>query len=212
MANRFKFPEGFLWGAATASHQVEGDNRRNDWWWHEVNGDLPYQSGQACDHYSLYKQDFDLAKSMGHNAHRLSVEWSRVEPEEGQWSSDALDHYTNVIASLRKRDLEPIVTLHHFTNPLWFAQSRGWLRDDSAELFARYVRRVAEALPDVQYWVTVNEPTVYIKNGYGVGCWPPFQKNSWNAGRVFLNLARAHVSAYRELHTAIADPSFGFAA
>lgn len=212
MAPGIEFPEGFLWGAATASHQVEGNNRCNDWWWHEVNGDLPYKSGNACDHYSLYEQDFDLAKSLGHNAHRLSIEWSRVEPEEGQWNSEALEHYANVIASLRERGLEPIVTLHHFTNPLWFSRSKGWLRADSAELFARYVRRVADALPNVRYWITINEPTVYIKNGYGVGCWPPFKKNRpWNAGRVLLHLARAHVSAYRELHLAIADPCVGIA-
>jgi beta-glucosidase len=212
MATSFKFPDGFLWGTATASHQVEGNNRWNDWWWHENNGDLPFKSGNACDHYSLYEQDFDLAKSLGQNAHRLSIEWSRVEPEEGQWNSAALDHYRDVIASLRERDIEPIVTLHHFTNPQWFARTRAWQRDDSAELFARYVSRVAEALPDVKYWVTINEPTVYIKNGYGTGCWPPFEKNKiGKAGRVIRNLARAHVLAYCELHANVAEPCVGIA-
>lgn len=212
MATRFEFPEGFLWGAATSSHQVEGDNRLNDWWRHEANGELPHRSGAACDHYSLYEQDFDLARSFGHNAHRFSIEWSRVEPEQGQWDSGALEHYANVIAALQDRGLEAVVTLHHFTNPLWFARSGGWLRDDSAECFARYVRRVAEALPGVRYWVTINEPTVYIKKGFGEGCWPPFQRNRiWSAGRALRHFAQAHVSAYRELHHAIAEPRVGIA-
>ena len=212
MSSRVEFPQGFLWGAATSSHQVEGGNRWNDWWMHEASGDLPYASGDACQHYSRYETDFDLARSLGHNAHRLSIEWSRVEPEQGNWNDDALQHYAAVIAALRERGLEPIVTLHHFTNPQWFARTGGWLQKDSKTLFARYARRVAEALPDVRYWITINEPTVYIKNGFGSGCWPPFQENkALNAGRVLLNMARAHVAAYCELHTAAADPCVGLA-
>ena len=212
MADFVEFPKGFLWGAATASHQVEGNNQWNDWWWHEENGDLPYRSGNACDHFSLFEQDFDLARSLGHNAHRLSIEWSRVEPEEGRWDSSALDHYANVIASLRERDIETIVTLHHFTNPLWFAKSGGWLRGDSVELFTRFVGQVAERIQNVRYWITINEPTVYVKNGYGVGCWPPFRKQKYaEAARVLSRFARAHVSAYYQLHKTLDNACVGFA-
>jgi beta-glucosidase len=133
-----RFPQGFLWGASTSSHQVEGGNRWNDWWEHEQSGRLPHVSGDACRHYERFEQDFDLARSWGHNAHRFSIEWSRVEPSEGRWNTEALQHYREVIRALRKRGLEPVVTLHHFTNPAWFAERGGWSRNDSAGLFARY--------------------------------------------------------------------------
>jgi len=89
----WRFPSGFLWGAATSSHQVEGGNRWNDWWEYEQSGRLPHMSGDACRHYELYEQDFDLARSLGHNAHRFSIEWSRIEPSEGKWNRDAIAHY-----------------------------------------------------------------------------------------------------------------------
>ena len=159
----FEFPKSFLWGAATAAHQVEGDNRFSDWWAHEQGGDLPFKSGIACNHYERYQEDFDLAKSWGHNAHRLSVEWSRIEPEEGVWNQDALNHYIDVIAALLDRGIEPLVTLHHFTSPAWFSRTGGWLRRDSIRLFSRFVSHVARHLTGVRYWLTINEPTVYVK-------------------------------------------------
>ncbi|MGH7541463.1 MAG: family 1 glycosylhydrolase, partial [Gemmatimonadota bacterium] len=140
-----RFPPRFLWGAATSSHQTEGGNRGNDWWSFEESGRLQYRSGDACQHYERFEHDFDLAAAGGHNAHRFSVEWSRVEPSEGRWSEEALDHYARVVAALRERDIEPIVTLHHFTNPAWFAASGGWSRRDAPRRFARYVERVCAA-------------------------------------------------------------------
>ena len=212
MGTFFEFPNAFLWGAATAGHQVEGNNRWNDWWLHEQAGDLPFRSGAACEHYEQYRQDFDLAKTFGHNAHRLSIEWSRIEPEEGVWNPGALTHYANVIASLRERDMEPLVTLHHFTNPSWFSQTGGWLRPDSVRLFSRFVSHVARNLRDVRFWLTINEPTVYVKNGFIVGAWPPFHAGKLlKAGRVMLRLARAHVAAYARLHEVRDDAYVGFA-
>ncbi|HUP00986.1 MAG TPA: glycoside hydrolase family 1 protein [Gemmatimonadota bacterium] len=197
----FHFPAGFLWGAATSSHQVEGNNRWNDWWESEQSGILPYRSGEACRHYTLYEHDFDLAQAWGHNAHRFSIEWSRIEPEEGRWNDAAVAHYQDVVTALRARGMEPIVTLHHFTNPAWFARRGGWLQRDSPLLFSRYVQRVASSLKDVRYWLTINEPTVYAKRGFVAGDWPPFVKRSWlKAARVIRNMARAHVAAYRALH------------
>jgi beta-glucosidase len=208
-----RFPDGFLWGAATASHQVEGDNRWNDWWQLEQSGRLPHRSGDACRHYELYESDFDLAKSLGHNAHRLSIEWSRIEPCEGEWNDEALEHYAAVIAALRRRDIEPIVTLHHFTNPAWFARRGGWTRADSVESFARCVDVVAARLAgQVKYWLTINEPTVYVKHAY-VSCdWPPCgQRSWWKAARSLRNLCRAHGAAYRVLHRHRSDAMVGFA-
>ena len=207
------FPPEFLWGAATSSHQVEGDNQWNEWWEYEQTGRLPYKSGAACRHYSLYEQDFDLARAWGHKAHRFSIEWSRIEPVEGRWNPAAMTHYRAVIQALRQRNLEPIVTLHHFTNPAWFIHRGGWLRRDSAQLFARYVTYVAEHLgAAVKYWLTMNEPTVYVEQGYLWGEWPPCIKLAWfKAARVFTNLARAHVLAYRVLHRRWPDVWVSFA-
>lgn len=208
----FEFPESFFWGAATASHQVEGDNRWNDWWLHEEQGRLPFRSGKACDHYNRYEEDFDLVASWGHNAHRFSIEWSRIEPEEGKWNEDAVAHYAAVIEALRKRGIEPFITLHHFTNPAWFAAGGGWSRHDASEKFGRFVELVASRLPTVRYWITINEPTVYVKNGYISGDWPPFRKSSWLEGaRVLMNMARAHVAAYGALHAGGRDVQVGFA-
>ena len=212
-AKTFRFPGHFLWGAATASHQVEGDNRWNDWWAFEQAGRLPHRSGDACRHYELYESDFDLARSWGHNAHRFSIEWSRVEPAEGEWNRDAIEHYGRVIASLRARGMEPIVTLHHFTNPQWFAARGGWTRGDSVERFRRYVEYVAARLgSDVRYWITINEPTVYAKRGFIGGQWPPCQRGSWlTAAKVVRNMVRAHSMAYAVLHERRPDAMIGIA-
>jgi beta-glucosidase len=209
----YQFPRGFLWGAATSSHQVEGGNRWNDWWVYEQSGRLPHASGTACLHYEQFEQDFDLARSWGHNAHRFSIEWSRIEPTEGDWNLEALAHYREVIRALRERGLEPVVTLHHFTNPAWFSRRGGWLRRDSATLFARYVEYTIRNLSaDVRYWLTINEPTIYVMQGYINGEWPPFFKSAWiKAGIVFRNLARAHVCAYRALHRNGSQIMVGFA-
>jgi beta-glucosidase len=209
----YQFPRGFLWGAATSSHQVEGDNRWNDWWEHEQSGRLPYKSGAACRHYERFEKDFDMARSWGHNAHRFSLEWSRIEPSQGVWNNDALRHYRDVIQALRDRGLEPVVTLHHFTNPAWFARRGGWLRRDSARLFARYAEHISETLGDqVTYWLTINEPTVYVLQGYINGEWPPFSKTAWVEAAVALrNLSRAHVAAYRVLHQRCPNIKVGFA-
>jgi beta-glucosidase len=163
-----------LWGAATASHQVEGGNHWNDWWEAETSGLLPHRSGAACDHYRLYENDFDLARDLGHNAHRFSIEWSRIEPESEVWNEASIEHYARVLQALRDRGIEPVVTLHHFTNPAWFARAGGWLSPGCEQRFARYVEYVASHLPGVKYWITINEPTVLVKHGYATGDWPPF--------------------------------------
>jgi beta-glucosidase len=192
---------------------VEGDNRWNDWWQHEQSGRLPHRSGAACRHYELFEQDFDLARRLGHNAHRLSIEWSRIEPREGERAEDALDHYRSVIQALRRRGLEPVVTLHHFTNPAWFSDGGGWLRPDAPRLFARHVEWVGRRLAsEVRYWLTVNEPTVLIMQGYVNGAWPPFLRSAWrSATRACRNLARAHVAGYHALHRCRGDCRVGFA-
>ena len=161
-----------------------------------------YISGKACDHYNRYEQDFDIAKSLGQNAHRFSIEWSRIEPEEGKFSEAEIEHYRKVILALRQRGLEPFVTLWHWTNPTWFAKRSGWLNKDSPKYFERYVNKITLSLEDVKvnFWITLNEPEVYVGASYFSGQWPP-QKSSLISGiKVYQNLIKAHQLVYKKIH------------
>ncbi|MDD4954674.1 MAG: glycoside hydrolase family 1 protein [Candidatus Omnitrophica bacterium] len=195
-----KFPKNFLWGAATSSYQVEGSNRNCDWWQWEKRVGKP-QSGNACRHYQLYEHDFDIVKSLNHNAHRFSIEWSRIEPAEGKFSKKELQHYLNVILALKKRNIEPLVTLHHFTNPIWFAKDGGWINQKSVERYLRYCDFVVRNLAKhVRYWITINEPTIFISHAYLFGAWPPQEKSLLKATYVEEHLAFAHIKAYGLIH------------
>jgi len=192
------FPADFFWGAATSSYQVEGDNINSDWWEWEQRLNLKEKSGQATRHYQLYKEDFDLAKALNHNAHRLSIEWSRIEPRDSEFSRTEIEHYVEVIKYLKGLGIEPIVTLHHFTNPQWIAQRGGWLDDKTVDYFLRYVAFVINSLGrDVRYWITINEPNVYVHHSYIIGEWPPQEKSFSKARRALKNIIKAHVRSYR---------------
>jgi len=193
-----EFPKEFLWGAATSAHQVEGNNLNNDWWDFESRGKIKFTSGKACRHYELYNQDFDLARALNHNCHRLSIEWSRIEPAQGSFSESEINHYVEVIDALVKRGLEPVVTLHHFTSPAWFAKLGGWSSHNADKYFAAYVEKIVNALAGkVKFWVTINEPNVFVYYSYVAGDWPPQKKSYLKANAVFDNLAKAHLRAYR---------------
>ncbi len=201
MENKFKFPDNFLWGAATSSHQVEGDNINNDWWKWESEGKFGEPSGKACNQYDLFKRDFKLAKSLNHNTHRFSLEWSRIEPREGKFDRQALAHYKEVIRELRQHGIEPIVTLNHFTLPLWFYEKGGWIGKGSEYNFAAFAEKVAEELGEsVTYWLTVNEPVGNLNNGYITGAWPPGRRSVKEAVRAVITILRAHCLAYRAIH------------
>jgi beta-glucosidase len=198
------FPEGFLWGTATSSHQVEGNNTNNQWWaWeqkpgHIRNGD---RSGLACDWWRNAEADFDRAAALGQNSHRLSLEWSRIEPQEGQFDDGALQRYRQMLRALRQRSLEPMVTLHHFSNPLWLVQQGEWENPQTAAHFERYVTRVVEALGDlVTLWATINEPAIYAMLSYLRGRFPPGKRAPVRACQVLRNLLMAHGTAYQAIH------------
>jgi beta-glucosidase len=197
----FRFPPGFLWGASTSAHQVEGDNTNNDWWDWEQSGRVPEKSGLACDHYRRFKDDFDLAQAIEHNAHRFSLEWSRIEPEEGRWSDEAIQHYRDVLTALRERGIEPVVTLYHYTMPRWMAAKGGWESPAMEAHFTRYVAKCVQELgPLVTWWITLNEPVVQVFKGWVIGQWPP-GKSDWKAAFVVLRaMVRAHVLAYHVIH------------
>jgi len=204
MSVTHRFPAGFVWGAATSAHQVEGGNRLNDWWRFEhlpgkiAHGDI---SGPACRHYEFFQHDFALAAGDGHNAHRLSLEWSRIEPERGRIETGAVTHYHEVLAALRRLQLTPMVTLHHFTNPLWIADRGGWENRETIERFCEFVRFCArEYGGEVDWWCTINEPDVYGFRSYSEGSWPPAKRDDSAALVVIAHLLEAHGRAYHILH------------
>jgi len=222
---KLKFPEGFLWGAATSAHQVEGGNK-NDWTeWEKKNAErlaeeapkkyadwqikkFPemltpenYISGRACDHYNRYEEDFDIAKELGHNAHRFSIEWSRIEPSEGKFDEKEIEHYRKVILALRERGMEPFVTLWHWTEPVWFAEKGGWANKKSVEYFSRFVEKVVGEYKDlVKFWIVVNEPNVGLGFGYFLGSQPPAKKNPASFLKAYFNMLKAYKKIYVQIH------------
>ncbi|MCY0896486.1 MAG: glycoside hydrolase family 1 protein [Alicyclobacillaceae bacterium] len=197
-----EFPQ-FLWGTATASHQVEGGNR-NDWTLWEDAGRIKRQekSGQASGHWERAESDFSLFAELGVNAYRFSVEWSRVEPRQGEFDVEALSKYRQMVQQMRDHGMEPCLTLHHFTLPQWFAMDGGFLQPDGPRMFLRYVRRVVETMGSlVRLYVTINEPMVYAVNSYLYGVWPPGQHNLARTLRVSNQLIAAHKGAYHLIKT-----------
>lgn len=196
-----KFPDGFLWGSATSAHQVEGNNIYNDWWkWESLPGHI--KSGEACDQYNRYEQDFDLAKSLNHNSHRLSIEWSRIEPEEGQFNQSEIEHYKKELGYLKSLNFTVMLTLWHFTLPLWIAEKGGWENSKTVEYFTRFVSKIIPEIAEyVDFWITLNEPGVYIYETYIAREWPNAKKSYIGQIKTFLNLVKAHKKTYKLLHS-----------
>ena len=231
MPNRpeLKFPKNFLWGASTSAHQVEG-GLHNQWtvWelenakslaaqapyhyddlenWDDIKqaAKTPanYVSGKAADHYELFEQDIALVRKLNMNAFRLSVEWSRIQPQSEAWNAEAVEHYKAVLATCKKYGIEPIVTLFHFTLPVWFAEQGGFERASNIRYFVEFATKLlAELGPNVKYVITINEPDVYVNQSYIEGRWPPQMTNSRVAVATRRNLARAHNQVADALHAA----------
>ena len=221
------FPRHFLWGAATASHQVEGGNH-NQWtvWelenaktkaaqaeyqlhdyptWDTVKAEAKtpdnYVSGDLGDHYHRYKEDFEYLEKMNMNAYRFSIEWSRVEPEEGVWNSEAIAHYKEYLSELHRRNIEPVVTLLHFTLPVWFAEKGGFEKRSNIAYFVRYADKIMTELGNsVRFIITINEPEVYGFESYYLQNWPPNKASLYKMWRVSANQATAHRKAAKTLH------------
>jgi beta-glucosidase len=201
----YYFPEGFLWGTATAAHQVEGRNPNNTWtaWEQEQERIVDGQkSGSACDWWGgRWQEDFDRAQATYQNAHRLSIAWSRIQPAPDRWDENALDRYREMLRGLRSRKMTPMVTLHHFSEPLWVAEMGGWENEAVIDLFAEFVRKSVEALqPYCNLWVTINEPNVFMVSAYVEGVFPPGKKDLKIAMRVMQHMIRAHALAYHVIH------------
>ena len=202
--NFTKFPEGFLWGVSTASHQVEGGNENNQWSAWESAGKTKSREvpGLACDWWNNAERDFDIARDLGLNALRLSLEWSRLEPAPGQWNGAALRRYRQMLEGLIQRGIQPCVSLHHFTHPRWFEEAGAFLNPRAAEQFEAFVRRVVIELGDLcRFWVTFNEPNVFAALGYVLGEFPPGRSGDiGKALRVIDSMAICHARAYGAIH------------
>lgn len=227
--SQLKFPKRFLWGVSTSAHQIEGNNH-NQWSvWELENAktlaaQAPYQyndleswdriktaaktpenyvSGRATNHYDLYERDLELVRKSNMNAFRLSIEWSRIEPEQGAWQVQEVEHYKAVLAACKAREIEPIVTLFHFTLPVWFAAMGGFEKASNVKYFVDFAERIMRELgTKVKYVITVNEPEVYASQSYVEGVWPPQRTNRRLALTVTRNLAKAHNQIAAKLHAA----------
>lgn len=171
-----------------------------------------YISGRTCDSYNRFREDFDIAKSLGHNAHRFSIEWSRVEPEEGKFNEHAIEHYREVICALRERRMEPFVTLWHWPIPLWLRDKGGWESRKVVEYFLRYTEYTVRRLKDlVTFWITINEPEIYAPMSYRYGVWPPHKRSFASFFSVAINLVATHKKAYKAIHAITPASQVGIA-
>ena len=197
------FPPDFLWGVASSAHQVEGGCTNNQWSRFEAEpGRIKggQRSGAACEHWTRYPEDIALMQALGARAYRFSVEWSKVEPAPGRFDDDAIAHYARVCQALRAAGIAPVVTLHHFTHPLWFEDAGAFADRRNIDAFVRFAGVVFDALrPHVDLWCTINEPEVVAMEGYLRGTFPPGQRDSRRAAEVLHNLLAAHAAAYHAL-------------
>ena len=209
-----RFPTGFVWGTASASYQCEGGNVNNQWYhWERAGHILARETCDAAsDWWHRAEMDFELAEQMENNALRLSLEWSRIEPEEGRWDDSAIERYRVMLADLRRRHIKPIVTLHHFTEPLWFVDRGGFVHSANRSLFVRYVRYAVSQLQDLcDFWVTFNEPNIYAVLGYLVGTFPPGEHDLRRALQVIRNLLQAHIEAFYAISELQPEGRIGYA-
>ena len=204
---KMSFPSQFFWGTATAAHQVEG-NCINNWSEFEngsKNDGQPnikndQRSGIACDHWNRYPEDIKLIKELGVSHYRFSVEWSKIQPQQDTFEQDILNHYSRMIDALIDNNITPVLTLHHFTHPLWFEKLGAFEKEENIELFIAFCERVFnEYSHKVKFWCTINEPAVVATQGYFSGMFPPGKKNPQLSAVVLKNLLDAHVRVYHSL-------------
>jgi beta-glucosidase len=199
------FPQGFLWGAATSAHQTEGNCDNNTFWAWEHSTDeqgacrVQHKSGVACDHWNRYKEDIQLLKKMGANAYRFSIEWSKVELKEGEFDENAIQHYADVCRELRMHGIKPCINLHHYTDPIWFAQKGGFEKIENIDHFVRFATKMIQRLDQPEtMWFTFNSPDGYAAKGWLTGATPPGKKDMQLCGTVYAHMLEAHVRIYRE--------------
>jgi beta-glucosidase len=206
------FPDGFVWGTATAAHQIEGGNVNNDWWAleHDPTAGCVDVSGDACDSFNRYPEDIALVADLGFSSYRFSLEWSRVEPEEGEFSIVALDHYRRMAATCHEHGVLPVVTFHHFTHPRWLAAAGTWEALHAPDRFARFCERVTAHLGDlIGMACTLNEPNVVATMGWRFGLFPPRVRDRVRRGVVNDALVAAHRKGVEAIRSGPGDAPVG---
>lgn len=208
-----KFPDEFLWGASTSAYQVEGNNINSDWWyWEQKHQPSNKKSGLCCDQYNRFEEDFGIAKELSLNAHRLSIEWSRIEPRMGEFDQEEIEHYKKVLKSLKDKKFSVMLTLWHFTLPEWLAKKGGWENGEAVKFFLRFLDKIIPEFKEyVDFWITLNEPSVYAYMAYISGDWPPQKKSILKSFFVMLNLAKAHNKAFEKIHKLVPHSKVGIA-
>lgn len=200
---KLRFPENFLLGVSSAAAQIEGGEVGSNWndWYHRGYIKDGSDPAVADDHWNRWKEDCDLMAAMGMRSCRLGLEWARLVPERGKPSQEAIRHYREELSYLRDRDIRPLVTIHHFSNPMWFEEKGAFAKRENLEDFLDFVRLCGESFGDlVGDWITINEPNVYATNGYCFGLWPPGRKSYLQTFHVMENMAYCHIRAYGMLH------------
>lgn len=202
---KIEFPKNFVFGAATSAYQVEGGIENADW-------SKFFPADLACDHYHLFKEDIDILEKLNLNAFRFSLEWSRIEPEEGKFVQKEIDHYREVLLYLKKKRIKTFATLFHFTLPLWLAKKGGWENKKTIFYFSRFGEKIFQELGElVDFWITINEPLIYAGNSFFRGVWPPQKKSLISALRVVRNLISAHRKIYQVFHSLDKEVQLGIA-
>ena len=202
------FPDAFLWGTATAAHQIEGGNVNNDWWAfeHDPTSGCAEVSGDACDSFNRYPEDIALVADLGLGAYRFSLEWSRIEPEEGEFSTVALDHYRRMAATCHEHGILPVVTFHHFTHPRWLAAAGTWEAPHAPDRFARFCERVTAHMGDlIGMACTLNEPNVVATMGWRHGLFPPRVRDRDRRAAVNDAMVAAHRKAVEAIRSGPGD-------
>ncbi len=231
-----QFPEGFLWGGSTSAYQIEGGIKNNWSVWEEKNADqlalkaknywadwqkkkFPemfergnYVCGQACNSYNMMDEDIDCLKQINSNAYRFGIEWARVEPEEGRFNEEAIEHYVTFCKKLKENNIKIVLTLWHWTNPLWLEEKGGWENKDVRQYFSRYVKKIVEVLGEyVDIWVTLNEPMMIIAHGYLNAKFPPNKFASPTLFKVFYNFIAVHKEGHKIIKQKFPNAPIGIA-
>ena len=200
----FNLPKKFLFGTATSSFQIEGNNKNSNWYNWINSGHIKnfLKNHTFCDHWNNIDEDIDLLKKINSKIYRMSIEWGRVEPEESVFDKNIIEHYKYEIKKLKKNKIKPMVTLHHFSNPLWFEKKGGWQKKTNINYFLKFVEFIIDNLSDlVQDWITINEPNVYLAMGFLKGSWPPGKKISlYKYLKCAKNIIVAHQKVYDLIH------------
>jgi len=204
-SKQLKFPKDFLWGSSVSSYQVEGGNVECDW-------TEKFPAKTACNYYINYEHFFDLAKELNQNVHRFSLSWPRIQPMEVRFEREPIEHYRKMLLALKKRNIKSMVTIWHWTLPLWISEKGGWENSKFSDYFQQYTKFVVEELDDlVDFWITTNEPMIYTSLSYILGKFPPQKNNPLLVPKVFYNFLKTHKKAYNTIHDINKNAKVGIA-